>query len=195
MAKKSNTTIDRIQAIWNMIGGDEGADALISGRFKMTITATKHTIDFAKLPKLSFKGAKVTKHEGKGRVIIELRSDDNLYIDGKKVVLYLSEHQKGKNTISGHRLRKELEKQGQILLNSNVLDYLFDHPELFPEHWKEDEKGEIRCIFFWGSILRHPSDGSLYVRYFYWEAGNLYQNEKFLGNGWDCQCPAVTLES
>lgn len=38
---KNNETIDRMQAIWNMIGGDDGADALISGRSKMEITPIK----------------------------------------------------------------------------------------------------------------------------------------------------------
>ena len=65
----------------------------------------KHTIDLAKPPQLPFKGAEVVKHEGKGVVKLELRSDDNLYIDGKKVVLHLSERQMGDKAVVGHELR------------------------------------------------------------------------------------------
>lgn len=35
---KNNKTLDRMQAIWNMIGGDDVADALINGRSKLEIT-------------------------------------------------------------------------------------------------------------------------------------------------------------
>lgn len=34
---KSNRTIDRIQAIWNMIGGDDIVDQLIAGTAKLTV--------------------------------------------------------------------------------------------------------------------------------------------------------------
>jgi len=128
-----------------------------------------YIIDFANAPRLPFDGAEVVKHEGeingKKVVEIELRSDDNLYLDGKKVVLHLSERQMGDKRIVGHEIRKELEDGTQVLLNSNVLDALYGHPELFPEHWKKNEQGETLYIFFWGSIFRNPSHGTLYVRF------------------------------
>ena len=34
---KDNTTIDRIQAVWNMIGGDEIVDRLIAGTAKLVV--------------------------------------------------------------------------------------------------------------------------------------------------------------
>lgn len=164
-------------------------------RGNVTITVVRHTIDLAKTPRLPFDNAEVVKHEGKGVVEIELRSDDNLYIDGKKVVLHLSERQVGDKQIFGHELRKELEDGEQVRLNSNVLDYLYDHPELFPEHWKKDEKGEIRYIFFWGSIFRDPSDGSLFVRYLYWRGGGLFRRCYWLDDGWDRQLPSASVAS
>jgi hypothetical protein len=164
-------------------------------RGNVTITIVKHTVDLAKTPRLPFDGAEVVKHEGKGIVEIELRSDDNLYIDGKKVVLHLSEHQMGDKRIIGHELRKGLESGEQVLLNSNVLDYLYDHPELFPEHWKKDESGETRYIFFWGSIFRDPSDGFLYVRCLYWDDGRRYRYYRWLGHDWYRQYPSAFVAS
>ena len=164
-------------------------------RGNVTITVIKHTIDLAKSPQLPFDRAEVVKHEGKGIVEIELRSDDNLYIDGKKVVLHLSERQMGDKRIVGHELRKELENGNQVLLNSNVLDYLFDHPELFPEHWKKNENGETRYIFFWGSIFRSPSDGDLYVRCLYWDVGELSRDYNWLDSDWARRDPSASLAS
>ncbi len=38
---KCNKTVDRIQVIWNMIGGEEMIDALITGRAKIEVKLTK----------------------------------------------------------------------------------------------------------------------------------------------------------
>mgnify|MGYP006893377473 CR=1 FL=1 len=153
-----------------------------------------NTIDLGAPARLPFDVAEVVKHDGKGVVEIELRSDDNLYIDGKKVELFLSERQMGDKRIVGHELRKELENGEQVLLNSNVLDYLYDHPELFPKHWKKKNKnGEIQYIFFWGSVFRDPSDGGLCVRYLSWRFGSLRRDDRWLGNGWDRRFPSASL--
>jgi hypothetical protein len=160
---------------------------------------TKHTIDLGALPRPPFNNAEVVKHEseinGKKIVEIELRSDDDLYIDGKKVVLHLSERQKGDKKIVGNELRQELESGEQVLLNSNVLDYIFDHPELSPEHWKKDENGNIRFIYFWGSIFRNPSSGSLCVRCLYWYGDSLDRVCGWLCSGWGRQDPSASVAS
>jgi hypothetical protein len=159
------------------------------------IVRIRHTIDLGKAPMPPVHGYEVEKHEGEGVVEIELRSDDNLYIDGKKVVLHLSERQQGGVTIRGYELRKELESGKQVLLNSNVLDYLYEHPQLFPEHWKKDEDGKTRYIYFWGSIFRGPSDGRLSVRCLYWDGGSLDRRYRWLGGGWARRVPAALLAS
>lgn len=124
------------------------------------VVMVKHFVDLATPPRLPFETAEVIRHEGSGVVEIELRSDDNLYIDGKKVVLHLSERQKGDKGIVGYELRQEIESGERVLLNSNVKDYLYGHPELFPKHWKKNQNS---YIFFWGSIFRDPADGRLYT--------------------------------
>ena len=159
------------------------------------IVTKKHTIDLGAPPQLPFNRAKVEKHEGKGVVEIELRSDDNLYIGGKKVELFLTESQKGDSRIVGHELRSELESGEWVLLNSNVLDYIYDHPELFPEHWKKDENGETRYIFFWGSVFRGPSFGGLCVRYLFWGGVSLLRYYGWLTSGWVRQGPSASVAS
>jgi len=191
---KNNRTADRVQAMLNLIGGDNVLDMLMDGRAKIEIIVVKHAVDLGAPPRLPFSGAEVVKHEGKGIVEIELR-DDNLYIDGKRVELVLSEKQKGDNRIVGHELRQELEGGEWVLLNSNVLDYLYDHPELFPEHWKKDENGDTRYIFFWGSIFRRPSNGYLFVHCLCWDDGGLRRRLSWLGGDWDREDPSVSVAS
>lgn len=159
------------------------------------ITDVKHTVNLGATPRLPFNTAEVVKHEGDGVVEIEFRQDGNLYIDGKKIVLHLSERQKGNKRTVGHELRQELESGEQVLLNSNVLDYLYDHPELFPEHWKKDENGDTHYIFFWGSIFRDPANGSLFARCLSWSGGGLDRDYSWLDSVWRRQFPSASLAS
>jgi hypothetical protein len=191
--KYKDVTLGTVEAVFNKLGGMEGVESFLCGNVEITVV--KHTVDLAKAPRLPFDNAKVVKHEGKGVVEIELRSDDNLYVDGKKVVLHLSERQMGDKRVVGHELRKELEGGEQVLLNSNVLDYIYDHPELFPEHWKKDENGEIRYIFFWGSVFRIPSNGFLFVRFLCWLGGELRRRYGWLGLDWSRQDPSASVAS
>ncbi|OHA59581.1 MAG: hypothetical protein A2589_01835 [Candidatus Vogelbacteria bacterium RIFOXYD1_FULL_46_19] len=192
MSKYPNT-LGRIEAVWNRLGGEEGVDRFLRGIVEIKIL--KHTVDLGAPPHLPFDDAEVVKHDGKGVVEIELRSDDNLYIDGKKVILHLSERQMGDNRVIGHELRQELEGGDQVLLNSNVLDYLYDHPELSPEHWKQNEQGETHYIFFWGSIFRDPSNGLLCVRFLFWDDGGLDRDYRWLDYDWDRQDPSASVAS
>jgi hypothetical protein len=182
-----------VEAVFNKLGGIEGARQFLCGNVEITIV--KHTVDLGVPPRLPFNGAEVVKHEGTGVVEIELRSDDNLYVDGKKVELFLSERQKGNKRIVGHELRQELESGEKVLLNSNVLDYLYDHPELYPEHWKQDEKGDTRYIFFWGSSFRHSALGNLCTRSLFWVSGGLHRYYHWLGYDWDRQYPSASVAS
>ena len=182
-----------VEALLNKHDGVGGARQFLRGNVEITVV--KHTVDLSVPPRLPFDIAEVVKHEGEGVVEIELRSDDNLYINGKKVVLHLSERQKDDKRIVGHELLQELESGEQVLLNSNVLDYLYDHSELFPKHWKKDENGDTRNIFFWGSIFRNPADGSLYAHYLFWDSGYLFRRYRWLGFGWDRQDPSACIAS
>ena len=123
---------------------------------------------------------------GIGVVTLEKRADGQLYIDGKKVILYLSKKQINGNVIPGDNLREEL--SGKKILNANILDYLLAHPELIPEDWKG------RIIFFWGTIYRQPH-GSLYVRFLCLGQTEWYWGIYWLGIYCDGNHPAAALVS
>lgn len=190
--KYGELTLGQIEAIVNKLDGMEGVLQFLRGNVE--ITMVKHTIDLGASPRLPFDGAEVVKHEGEGVVEIELRPDDNLYVGGKEANLFLSERQKGDKKIVGLELRKELANGEQVLFNNNVLDYFYyDHPELFPEHWKQDENGNTRYIFFWGSIFRRPADGYLCACYLCWNDGMLFRHYSWLDIDWDRQRPSAFL--
>lgn len=128
-----------------------------------------YLLDLSKPPKLPFLGASVLKHEVGEIGPIELCSD-NLYIGGKKVEIFLSEGQNEVGGIYGHKLREELEGGSRALLNSNLLDYLYKYPELYPEHWKQNEQGGQLDITSWGSLFQ-GGESQVFVRFMYWRNG------------------------
>ena len=150
-----------------------------------------HVIDLSSPARLPFIGATLEVHRGSGIVKLERRGDD-LYLDGKKINLFLSKKQKG-GSIGGHDLRKELEKRGDNV-SAKVLDHLVDHPELWPESWKKDKDCKTIYIFFWDDIFR-DSDGGLFVRFGCWRGGKVVSNYVWLGHGWFGYSPSASLAS
>jgi hypothetical protein len=158
----------------------------------------RHFVNLAENPRPPFEGAEVVKHDItiNGKSQVELKPvGDELFVDGIKIILHLSERQIGDRCVAGHELRKELEDGEQLLLNSNVLDYLYDHPELFPKHWKKDENGETRYIYFWGTIFRDTSDDCRCIRCLYRDDGCLKQSFYWLDPGWYRQNLSAVLAS
>lgn len=118
------------------------------------IKQISHVIDGDADP-FVFDGWKVEEHKKTGQFVW----------DPAKVELCLSKNQKGGKVIEGNKLRKELENNP--MWNANLLDYLLKNPHLIPEEWKQDEKGNTRYIFFWGTIYRGSVD-RLCVRCLCW---------------------------
>lgn len=141
-------------------------------------------------PVLPFTGAKVEWQWGKnsGWVTVE-RKGDELFVDDRKVILFLTEEQK-KGPHQGHKQRKLLE--GKLVLHPNILDALFANLHLIPEAWKQDGEGRTRYIFFW-SVGYRNSDGYLFVRCLYWAGGRWNWNYRWLDDGWGVQNPAAVL--
>ncbi len=152
-----------------------------------------HLIDLSLPCKLPFEGAIREKVAHGGVVKLEKRSDD-LYLDGRKIVLHLSQNQKDGKVIGGHKLRKELETRGGNI-GGRVLDYLVDHPELWPESWKKDAEGRTIFVYFWEDIFRDPSSGNLFVRCGYWHEGEVVSRYDYLGNDWRDYDPADSSAS
>ena len=123
-----------------------------------------------------------------GFTIEEHQKGGQWKFDPKQVEFFLSSGQKDGKVLEGNKLRKELE--GKKVMNANVLDYLLANPKAIPDDWKQDEKGNTRYIFFWGTIYR-DSDGGLYVRYLCWRDGQWRWSLYWLGNVWRSNDPAL----
>lgn len=119
--------------------------------------------------------------------------------DPAKIKLYLSPNQQDSEqdseVIEGNKLRKEL--ANELVLNANVLDYLLKNPQLIPEDWKKDEKGNTRFIFFWGTIYRGSSGGlcGLCVRCLCFSGGRWHWDYDWLGSDWSGHSPAALRAS
>ena len=149
------------------------------------IKSIEHTIDLSADPFLP-DGWKVEEHQ-KGKVVKLERRGDDLYLDGKRIDLYLSKEQKG-GCIGGNDLRKKLAKVP--ILNANVDDYLLkpENQHLIPDSWKG------KYIFFWGTIYR-GADGSLFVRYLCWCGVRWFWHYLWLDDDFDGLSPAAASAS
>ncbi len=127
-----------------------------------------------------------------GWKVEEHRKGGQLEWDPTKLQLHLSPNQMGDKVIEGNKLRTELSGKG--MLNANLLDYLFAHPNLISEDWKVDGEGRTRYIFFWGTIYRH-ADGSLCVRCLCFDDGRWHWNYYWLDNDFHGDDPAARLAS
>lgn len=109
-----------------------------------------------------------------------------------KSKLLLSPLQMDGKVIDGNNLRRVLAETRK--LNANVLDYLLLHPDLIPEEWKKDSKGNCLFTHFWGTIYRNL-DGDLFVRYIFFIDGGWVSDIAWLGDTWDDNDPAATLKA
>jgi hypothetical protein len=102
---------------------------------------------------------RVPIHGGSGIAILKRRAD-GLYLNGHKLVLYRSARQKAGTEITGYELKDEM--LGQKVINANVLDAVYEHPELVPDEWRTTSRS-TPTIVFWGTI--YADDGNtLFVR-------------------------------
>lgn len=154
------------------------------------IRVIEHVIDLSVPCALPFNGAERVSPAKSGIVRLERRGDD-LYLDGRKVNLFLSEAQKAGSQV-GYDLRKEVEARGGNA-SAKVLDYLVEHPNLWPEHWKKDDQGRTVYVLFWDDIFRGPSVGRLCVRYGCWRGGRVVSDYGWLGGDWRGSGPAASL--
>lgn len=150
------------------------------------------TVDLSVDPKSPFSGATIESNvKGNPQAVVELRSDDNLYVDGKKIILHLEPGQKSGN-MKGHVLREAV--SGKIVQNAALLDFLLAHVEFIPNHWKKDAAGNTRYVFFWGTVYR-DSGGGLCVRCVCWLGGRWVSGYGWLADGWSVGDPAAVSAS
>ena len=168
-----------------------GAKFLATQRIRVVNAATI-MVNLGLSPRLLFDMAKVKSHIGGGWIKVQKRRD-GLYVAGRKVVFFLAERQKGVNPLKGYELLDEL--TGKSVLNANILDALYEHPELIPEDWKRDEAGNIHVIYFWGSIYGYTGTDRLFVRCFCFHDGSWKRDYNWLDNDFLGRRPAALLAS
>ena len=171
-----------------LCAGDKAAQILPVLRGHGTVQIVKHVINLA--------GDCMPESWKKDSWTIEKHvvGEGQLELDLSKIQLHLSSNQKDGKVIEGNKLRKELVKNKVPVLNACVLDYLIAHPEIIPEDWKEDEKGNTRYIYFWGTVYRFTI-GRLCVRYLFWDGSVWCWDGRYLDGNWYVQNPAAILAS
>jgi hypothetical protein len=93
------------------------------------------------------------------------RNGNLLYLDGKKIQLWISRGQEW-GVVEGNILRSKLERKNVV--GATMLDFLLNNPDLIPETWKKSQGGNVRRIFFWGTMYIN-GHGSLCVRCLVWK--------------------------
>ena len=160
-----------------------GEEFLKNQRIRV-LSDTTIMVNLDAAPKLPFDGAQIEKNDGGGWVKVEKRKDE-LYVDGRKVIMRIVKRQKNGKTIRGYELHDEL--SGELVLHPNILDALIEqHLNLIPKKWRS-----IGLIFFWGVIFRSPDGGGLFVRYIFWRGSGC----SWLGRDFDSDDPAAVCAS
>lgn len=166
---RNNATVDRIQAVWNILGGEDGVDRLISG--ELEVVQKSHIIDLDADPFVP-DGWKVEEHRRGGQ----------FEWDPARVSLYLSEGQKVRG-VGGHKLRKEL--QVQPVLNANLLDYFLKNTFLIPREWKCEK------VAFWGTVYRHWRGGNFGIRFLGWTGQKWDWEFAWLDDAWGSRAAVI----
>ncbi len=85
--------------------------------------------------------------------------------------------------IVGEEKLTRLKASGNIRLDAKVFQTLWENQHRIPESWKERVNGNIRYIFFEGTVLRSP-DGFRFVLCLYWLGGRWEWHYHRLGFDW-----------
>ncbi len=156
-------------------------------RQKLKLVPLTAEVDLDIDPTLPFDGAKLKKHLKQGKVQVEYRSDkDELYINGKKVVPWLSTEQLAGGRVKGTVLVSETGRHNP--LNATLADFLFDNQSFIPKGWQD------RVWYFWGSEWS-GSDRDRYVRYLCWRGARGGRDYDWLELDWSGNEPSASLAS
>ena len=135
-----------------------------------------------------FEGKEGAKHVRQGKVELEYRPDeDELYVNGRKLVPFVSELQKGGKTVQGYTLQAEVDANNPT--NATLADVLYEHQEFIPKKFRDD-----RVWFFWGTVFS-VSVGLLYVRCLVWDDVQWRRDCSWQGDVWVELLPSASLAS
>lgn len=146
------------------------------GRRVRVVNATTIMVNLDATPRLPFNRSVIESHTTGGWVKVQ-RLKDGLYVDGRKVILHISDLPKIRRSMKGYEFRYELTGkplqvlQGNPVLNANILDALYGNTNMIPEDLKKDEAGKVRFNYFWETVYRDPDVNILCVRGLYFLGG------------------------
>ena len=161
-----------------------------SWKGKGDATFTLSTVNASMPEEWRENGWTVASHRplAKGEVTVTF-CDGEMYIDGVRVIEYLSPEQERGGRISGEALEKHLETMPA--LPDTLLDLLIREQDN-EEVAKFLARFEDHFPFFWGTPYEAPG-GRRYVRYLYRLFGRWYWSDRWLVRVWDRSHPALVL--
>lgn len=164
---KNNETVDRIQSVWNKLGGEEGINKLLSGEWivgepakiikgrQLESSASKNTtiihVDRQALPTYSEWMKELVRP-------LEERMGPKSF-DVAKLDHYLFGKQKTNGYETGHAIQKHLEDEDLLKTCLNLQDLIAIQAkgiDFFRAHFKG------KAVFAWKSVVRNR-DGDLYA--------------------------------
>ncbi|MEK7498614.1 MAG: hypothetical protein AAB611_02005 [Patescibacteria group bacterium] len=102
---------------------------------------------------------------------------------------------KGKEKeITGRENLKRLKASGNIRLDAKVFQTFWENQHLIPELWQEEVNGNIRFVYFEGTVLRSPS-GNRCILFLFFNGGRWYWYYAWLGDGRNVDYPSAVLAS
>lgn len=184
----SGWEIGQLAALVHKIG-EPNARLLLQGSVSLTLVVPPViTIDRTKpFDPAEFidKGWKIEEEDERSLVLTEVDLTKTLFETCLR---------EGENRIQGEKKLARLKEAGHIRLDAKVFLTLWQNQHLIPESWKEKIGGNIRYIFFDGTILRRP-DGYRYVLYLCWGEGEWRWYYCWLGHDWHAFVPSLVLAS
>jgi len=99
----------------------------------------------------------------------------------------------GESSIKGEEKLRRLKSSDYIRLDADIFLTLWENQHLIPELWKEKVNGNIRYVFFGGTILQ-DSVGFRHVLCLYWRDGAWHWYVDWLENGWHANHLSAVLE-
>jgi hypothetical protein len=144
-------------------------------------------VDLDVEPEAPFNDARLTRHQKQGKVRVEYRPDeDELYVNGRKFIGWLSDEQLAGRVIGGKALQQEAMRHDSC--NAAFTDWLYRNQAFIPN------KCRGKVWYFWASEWS-DSDGNRCVRYLGWDGGKWHRGCGWLGHDWDANDPAASLAS
>jgi hypothetical protein len=109
-------------------------------------------------------------------------------------VLFKSTLKARESSVNGEEKLRRLKAMNVIRLDAGVFQTFWEHREELPESWKKDENGNVRYIYFDGTILRDPC-GNRCVLCLFFDDGRWHWDYNWLGGDWNAQRPSAVLAS